>query len=112
MIGVSPRPTLVALARRGVRRRALRSATSRRVAVLAHEDVGVADLVGAASLVLSQAALDALTRARRRRICAPGVATTAKAPESKGAAKAAPAKAAADAPESPDRVPAGRPRGG
>jgi large subunit ribosomal protein L4 len=32
-----------------------------RVAVLAHESVGVVDLVGAASLVVSQAALDALT---------------------------------------------------
>jgi large subunit ribosomal protein L4 len=31
------------------------------VAVLTHENVGVADIVGAASLVLSQAALDALT---------------------------------------------------
>jgi hypothetical protein len=29
--------------------------------VLQHENVGVADLLGAASLVLSQAALDALT---------------------------------------------------
>ncbi len=33
----------------------------RRVAVLTHENVGVVDLVGAASLVISQAALDALT---------------------------------------------------
>lgn len=32
-----------------------------RTAVLAHESVGVADLLGAASLVLSQTALDALT---------------------------------------------------
>ena len=32
-----------------------------RVAVLAHESVGVVDLLGAASLVVSQAALDALT---------------------------------------------------
>jgi large subunit ribosomal protein L4 len=32
-----------------------------RVAVLTHENVGVADLVGAASLVLSQSALEALT---------------------------------------------------
>jgi large subunit ribosomal protein L4 len=32
-----------------------------RVAVLTHESVGVADLLGAASLVISQPALDALT---------------------------------------------------
>ncbi len=32
-----------------------------RVAVLAHESVGIADLLGAASLLVSQAALDALT---------------------------------------------------
>ncbi|HEY3758698.1 MAG TPA: 50S ribosomal protein L4 [Solirubrobacteraceae bacterium] len=53
-------PTLVALA-------AEESATAlsfrnlTRVSVLAHENVGVTDLLGAASLVLSQAALDALT---------------------------------------------------
>ncbi len=51
----------------------------RRVAVLAHENVGVTDLLGAASLVMSQAALDALT---------------ARA----GIAGAEPAKAAAKAP--------------
>ena len=32
-----------------------------RVAVLTHENVGVADLLGAASLLISQPALDALT---------------------------------------------------
>ena len=32
-----------------------------RVAVLTHESVGVADLLGAATLVISQPALDALT---------------------------------------------------
>ena len=32
-----------------------------RVAVLTHENVGVADLLGAASLLISQSALDALT---------------------------------------------------
>jgi large subunit ribosomal protein L4 len=53
-------PTLVALA-------AEESATAlsfrnlARVSVLAHENVGVADLLGAASLVLSQAALEGLT---------------------------------------------------
>jgi large subunit ribosomal protein L4 len=33
----------------------------KRVAVLTHENVGVADLLGAATLVISQPALDALT---------------------------------------------------
>ena len=33
----------------------------KRVAVLTHENVGVADLLGAAALVISQPALDALT---------------------------------------------------
>jgi large subunit ribosomal protein L4 len=55
-----PRPTLVALAAEESAA-ALSFRNIDRVAVLAHEDVGVADLLGAASLLLSQAALDALT---------------------------------------------------
>ncbi len=55
-----PRPTLVVLSAEesnaGMSFRNLD-----RVAVLVHENVGVADLLGAASLVLSQPALDALT---------------------------------------------------
>jgi large subunit ribosomal protein L4 len=54
-----PRPTLVALAAEESDA-ALSFRNLARVSVLAHEDVGVADIVGAASLVLSQAALDAL----------------------------------------------------
>jgi large subunit ribosomal protein L4 len=55
-----PRPTLVALASEESDA-ALSFRNLARVSVLSHEDVGVADIVGAASLVLSQAALDALT---------------------------------------------------
>ncbi|HXA54762.1 MAG TPA: 50S ribosomal protein L4 [Solirubrobacteraceae bacterium] len=55
-----PRPTLVALAPEEADA-ALSFRNLARVAVLAHENVGVADIIGAASLVLSQAALDALT---------------------------------------------------
>jgi large subunit ribosomal protein L4 len=53
-------PTLVVLAAEE-RDAALSFRNLARVAVLSHEDVGVADVVGAASLVLSQTALDALT---------------------------------------------------
>jgi large subunit ribosomal protein L4 len=55
-----PRPMLVALAPEESNA-ALSFRNLARVAVLAHESVGVVDLVGAASLLLSQAALDALT---------------------------------------------------
>ncbi len=55
-----PRPTLVALAVEESDA-ALSFRNLARVSVLQHENVGVADLLGAASLVLSQAALDALT---------------------------------------------------
>jgi large subunit ribosomal protein L4 len=55
-----PRPTLVALAVEESDA-ALSFRNLARVSVLAHENVGVTDIVGAASLVLSQAALDALT---------------------------------------------------
>jgi large subunit ribosomal protein L4 len=54
-----PRPTLVALAAEESAA-ALSFRNLARVAVLVHENVGVADLLGAASLVVSQAALDAL----------------------------------------------------
>jgi large subunit ribosomal protein L4 len=71
-----------------------------RVAVLAHESVGVVDLLGAASLVLSQAALDALTVRAGGKAEEPKAAVT-KAPAEKPAAKAAaeePAKAEAEKP--------------
>jgi large subunit ribosomal protein L4 len=55
-----PAPTLVALAPEESAA-ALSFRNLARVAVLAHENVGVADLLGAASVVLSQAALEALT---------------------------------------------------
>jgi large subunit ribosomal protein L4 len=96
---IQPRPTLVALAPEESNA-ALSFRNLARVAVLAHEDVGVADIVGAATLVLSQSALDALT-ARAGGGQASEGAATAKAPESEGAAKAPRAKATADAPEPP-----------
>ena len=104
------RPTLVALAPEESNA-ALSFRNLARVAVLAHEDVGVADIVGAATLVLSQAALDGLT-ARAGGGSGQGSATTAKAQESKAAAKAAPVKTAADAPESPAEAPQDTPEGG
>ncbi len=55
-----PAPTLVVLAAEESAV-ALSFRNLARVAVLTHENVGVADLLGAASLVLSQAALDGLT---------------------------------------------------
>ncbi|HEV3072665.1 MAG TPA: 50S ribosomal protein L4 [Solirubrobacteraceae bacterium] len=55
-----PSPTLVVLAAEESSA-ALSFRNIDRVAVLAHESVGVVDLVGAASLVVSPAALDALT---------------------------------------------------
>jgi large subunit ribosomal protein L4 len=54
------RPTLVVLAAEESAA-ALSFRNLDRVAVLTHESVGVADVVGAATLLLSQAALDALT---------------------------------------------------
>jgi large subunit ribosomal protein L4 len=53
-------PTLVALAAEESAA-ALSFRNLARVSVLAHENVGVADILGAASLMLSQAALDGLT---------------------------------------------------
>ncbi|HEV3323569.1 MAG TPA: 50S ribosomal protein L4 [Solirubrobacteraceae bacterium] len=120
---IQPRPTLVALAPEESNA-ALSFRNLARVAVLAHEDVGVTDIVGAATLVLSQAALDALTaRAGGGQAGADGgesaaeSATTARAPGSKGAAKAAAAKATADASASSPEAPAeaakdGAPEGG
>jgi large subunit ribosomal protein L4 len=55
-----PRPTLVVLAD-AESSAALSFRNLRRVAVLTAEDVGVTDLLGAASLVVSEPALDALT---------------------------------------------------
>jgi large subunit ribosomal protein L4 len=55
-----PAPTLVVLAAEESSA-ALSFRNLARTSVLAHESVGVADLLGAASIVLSQAALDALT---------------------------------------------------
>ncbi len=85
-----PLPTLVVLAPEESSA-ALSFRNIDRVAVLAHESVGVVDLVGAASLVVSQAALDALT-AR-----AGGRAEKAKAPAKKAAPKAAAEKTASEA---------------
>jgi large subunit ribosomal protein L4 len=64
-------PTLVALAAEESAA-ALSFRNLARVSVLAHENVGVADLLGAASLVLSQAALEGLT-ARAAQTAAKGV---------------------------------------
>jgi large subunit ribosomal protein L4 len=67
------------------------------VAVLTHENVGVADLLGAASLLISQPALDALTAraAGSAKVVAEAQAPKAKAPAKKTpGAKADEAKAA------------------
>jgi large subunit ribosomal protein L4 len=58
--GAEPTPTLVALAPEESAA-ALSFRNLARVSVLAHESVGVADILGAATLLVSQAALDALT---------------------------------------------------
>jgi large subunit ribosomal protein L4 len=55
-----PGPTLVALSAEESSA-ALSFRNLARVSVLAHENIGVADLLGAASIVVSQAALDGLT---------------------------------------------------
>ncbi len=92
-----PRPTLVALAAEESDV-ALSFRNLARVSVLAHENVGVTDLVGAASLVLSQAALDALiARAGRE----PGSTRAAEAEAPKAAAKGLGSKAAAETPVTP-----------
>lgn len=56
-----PQPTLIVLCEED-RAAALSFRNLRRVAVLRHEDVGVSDLLRAASLLLSQRALEALTQ--------------------------------------------------
>jgi large subunit ribosomal protein L4 len=73
-----PVPTLVVLAAEESSA-ALSFRNIDRVAVLTHESVGVVDLLGAASLVVSQAALDALTARAGGKAEAP-VKTEAKAP--------------------------------
>ncbi len=93
------RPTLVVLAA-DERDAALSFRNLTRVAVLTHENVGVADLVGAASLVLSQPALDALTaRVNGSSVPetppAPKVTATKAAKTTKAAKSTAAAKAAA-----------------
>jgi large subunit ribosomal protein L4 len=81
------RPTLVVLAAKE-REAALSFRNLARVSVLSDENVGVADLLGAASLLVSQAALDALTaRATGRR--AEGAVETPAEGSSKSAAKGA-----------------------
>jgi large subunit ribosomal protein L4 len=106
-----PRATLVALAAEESNA-ALSFRNLARVSVLAHENVGVADLLGAASLVLSQAALDALTARAGGGAESKALATAPKAAAkesgSKASAKGASAKKPAkdaDAEAAPD-VPA------
>jgi large subunit ribosomal protein L4 len=92
-----PRPTLVVLAAEESAA-ALSFRNLERVAVLTHENVGVVDLLGAASLVVSQAALDALTARAGGKTEEPAE-TEAKAP----AAKSTPTpKAEAAAPKAAD----------
>jgi len=83
------RPTLVVLTAEDANA-ALSFRNLERVAVLTHESVGVADLLGAASLVISQPALDALTA---RAAGSTAVAEETKAPKAQAkepkAAKAA-----------------------
>jgi large subunit ribosomal protein L4 len=88
------RPTLVVLAAKE-REAALSFRNLARVAVLSDENVGVADLLGAASLLVSQTALDALTA----RATGKGAAVEEGAAEKRGkdgAAKSADAKVSAE----------------
>ncbi len=112
-----PRPTLVGLAAEESAA-ALSFRNLARVSVLAHENIGVADLLGAASLVLSQAALDALTAragggsAGSKQAAAVEASKAAAAGAgSKAAAKGAAVKAAGGAshaePAEPDDSPEG-----
>jgi len=92
--GAEPTPTLVALAPEE-RDAALSFRNINRVAVLSHENVGVADLLAAASLLLSQQALDALSaRANAERVVpeAATANTAAKASRAKQPADQAPAE--------------------
>jgi large subunit ribosomal protein L4 len=68
-------PTLVVLAAEEANA-ALSFRNLARVAVMTHESVGVADLLGAATLVISQPALDALTARVRKSSTAAGKAKT------------------------------------
>jgi large subunit ribosomal protein L4 len=74
----SPGSTLVVLAAEDANA-ALSFRNLKRVAVLTHEDVGVADLLGAATLVISQAALDALTARAAGKTTEPAAIEEAKA---------------------------------
>jgi large subunit ribosomal protein L4 len=76
----APRPTLVALAPEEADA-ALSFRNLARVAVLPHEDVGVADLLGAASLLLSSLALEALTARATATRAAPAQASGSDAEE-------------------------------
>jgi large subunit ribosomal protein L4 len=96
-----PRPTLVVLAAEESAA-ALSFRNLKRVAVLLHENVGVVDLLGAASLVVSQTALDALT-ARAGGAKAEPAKAEAKAPARKPASKAEAANATEpDTTDTPD----------
>jgi large subunit ribosomal protein L4 len=91
-----PQPTLIVLgAEESNAALSFRNLT--RVAVLTPENVGVADVVGAASLLVSQAALDALTA----RVAAPpkGETVPAKGESEAPSKSAAPAAAGASASE-------------
>ncbi len=83
----APRPTLVALAAEEADA-ALSFRNLARVAVLAVENVGITDLLGAASLLLSGRALEALT-ARAAGQSPAAVEATATAPARRSAAKTA-----------------------
>jgi large subunit ribosomal protein L4 len=115
-----PQPTLVVLAAEESAA-ALSFRNIRRVAVLTHDNVGVADLLGAASLLISRSALDALTaRAGGAKETVAEPAAKAKKPaeakrpaEAKKEAQAqapeaAPAEPAAKAPESASAEPAAK----
>jgi large subunit ribosomal protein L4 len=67
-----------------------------RVAVLAHQSVGVVDLLRAASLVVSQAALDALTARAGGKVQEPKAAATPKAAAAEAPAEKSAPKAAAE----------------
>jgi large subunit ribosomal protein L4 len=71
-------PTLVVLAPEDANA-ALSFRNLKRVAVLTHENVGVADLLGAAALVISQPALDALTARAAGQTAEPAAVEEAKA---------------------------------
>jgi len=88
--GAAVLPALVVLADEE-RDAALSFRNLARVAVLTHENVGIADLLGAASLLISQPALDALTA--RAAGEAPAPETGAKTPKTTKATSAEPVTA-------------------